>query len=588
MALRFLGADTGKLPTIDRYELIAELASGGMATVYLARTVGVGGFERFFAIKRLHPHLRRETEFVNMFLDEARIVAEIRHPCVVPVLEVGASERGYYIVMEYIEGDALSTFLNKGILQNTPIPRHVAVKVIIDTLSGLHAAHEHTFADGRLVGIVHRDVSPQNILIDMNGVSMIADFGVALASVRMSSTRVGQLKGKVAYMAPEQAHGKNVSPSSDVFAAGIVLWECLANRRLFLEDNEGATLNRLLFEPIPGLREMSDTIPVNIERVVAKALERDTTKRYSNASEMAEALHSAARECELLGSSADVKSYVRGEIGAAIDTRRLAVREHLTRFTSGPLPFTDTSAASNTSSDSKPGDLPITSVATRRSSRVAEPRDRRPSKRSVRPSSHARTSLGPTTSPTGNVSADGVSSRTDSSISSRSSSKTTSRAAWASDSESPQTSEGSSSKKMAVWVSIGAAIGAIVIGLCLFLLQYRYSHSSEATAPSHTASVATPTTSTASTAVSHASEEPTNPQPTDVETSPLTSSTPNDTTHTLSVAASLSSSTSPSTTPQRGSGTPKTKPSATSSQRSTTPSTTATRPIPTVEANPYW
>ncbi|HQB47112.1 MAG TPA: serine/threonine-protein kinase, partial [Polyangiaceae bacterium] len=274
MPLKFLGQDTGVLPRIDRYELIAELASGGMASVYLARLVGMGGFERFFAIKRLHPHLGHEEAFVSMFLDEARIVAGIRHQHVVPVLEVGASDHGYYLVMEYIEGENLGTFLTQAIETKSPIPPNVVVRILLDVLAGLHAAHEHVDADGHPIGLVHRDVSPQNILIDTNGVARIADFGVAHATSRLSSTRSGQLKGKVAYMAPEQARGEGVSPRSDVFAAAIVLWESLTSRRLFLANNEAVTLNRLLFEPIPELEEVAPSIPRGIARVLARALQR--------------------------------------------------------------------------------------------------------------------------------------------------------------------------------------------------------------------------------------------------------------------------------------------------------------------------
>jgi serine/threonine-protein kinase len=332
MPLKFLGQDTGRLPRIDRYELIAELASGGMASVYLARLVGMGGFERFFAIKRLHPHLGSEEGFVSMFLDEARIVAGIRHQHVVPVLEVGASEHGYYLVMEYIEGETLGVFLSQGVDGGNPMPPGAAVRIALDSLAGLHAAHEHVDPDGRPIGLVHRDVSPQNILVDTNGVARIADFGVAHATSRLSTTRAGQLKGKVAYMAPEQARGEGVSPRSDVFAAGIVLWECLTSRRLFLAENEAVTLNRLIFEPIPRLREVNPAMPDAIERVLARALERDPAKRYASAADMADELQTAARASRMLASASDVKTYVRSVIGVAMERRRASVRDHLSRM----------------------------------------------------------------------------------------------------------------------------------------------------------------------------------------------------------------------------------------------------------------
>jgi serine/threonine-protein kinase len=332
MPLKFLGQDTGRLPRIDRYELIAELASGGMASVYLARLVGMGGFERFFAIKRLHPHLGSEEGFVSMFLDEARIVAGIRHQHVVPVLEVGASEHGYYLVMEYIEGETLGAFLSQGVDGGNPMPPGAAVRIALDSLAGLHAAHEHVDPDGHPIGLVHRDVSPQNILVDTNGVARIADFGVAHATSRLSTTRAGQLKGKVAYMAPEQARGEGVSPRSDVFAAGIVLWECLTSRRLFLAENEAVTLNRLIFEPIPRLREVNPSMPEAVDRVLARSLERDPAKRYASAADMADELQAAARASRMLASASDVKTYVRSVIGVAMERRRASVRDHLSRM----------------------------------------------------------------------------------------------------------------------------------------------------------------------------------------------------------------------------------------------------------------
>ncbi len=332
MPLKFLGQDTGRLPRIDRYELIAELASGGMASVYLARLVGMGGFERFFAIKRLHPHLGSEEGFVSMFLDEARIVAGIRHQHVVPVLEVGASEHGYYLVMEYIEGETLGVFLSQGVDDGNAMPPGAAVRIALDSLAGLHAAHEHVDPDGRPIGLVHRDVSPQNILVDTNGVARIADFGVAHATSRLSTTRAGQLKGKVAYMAPEQARGEGVSPRSDVFAAGIVLWECLTSRRLFLAENEAVTLNRLIFEPIPRLREINPAMPEAVDRVLARALERDPARRYASAADMADELQAAARASRMLASASDVKTYVRSVIGVAMERRRASVRDHLSRM----------------------------------------------------------------------------------------------------------------------------------------------------------------------------------------------------------------------------------------------------------------
>ncbi len=317
---------------IDRYELVAEIASGGMATVFLARLSGVGGFQRFVAIKRLHPHLAGEQEFVEMFLDEARLAAGIHHPNVVPILEVGASERGYYLVMEYIEGDTLARLLARAATSGNKLPISIGVRIIIDMLQGLHAAHELRDEMGQPTELVHRDVSPQNILVGTDGISRITDFGVARASSRLSATRVGQLKGKIAYMAPEQATGQpDIDRRADVFSAGIVLWEVLAARRLFKAENEAATLSRVISEPVPKLTTLTNDVSPQMAAVCMKALERDVSKRYKSCSEFADALERASVAAGKLGSSKDIAAYVADVIGNEIAQAREAVRGWLAR-----------------------------------------------------------------------------------------------------------------------------------------------------------------------------------------------------------------------------------------------------------------
>ena len=221
-----------------------------MATVYLARLGGVGGFQRFVAIKRLHPHLARDNEFIEMFLDEARLAARIHHPNVVPILEIGESPEGYYLVMEYIEGDTLGRILARSAQAQERVPTPIGVRMALDALAGLHAAHELKDDDGKALDIVHRDVSPQNILVGVDGTARITDFGVARAASRLSTTRSGQLKGKLAYMSPEQAKARGViDRRADIFAMGTVLWELLACKRLFKGDGDADTLNRVLNEP---------------------------------------------------------------------------------------------------------------------------------------------------------------------------------------------------------------------------------------------------------------------------------------------------------------------------------------------------
>jgi len=300
-----------------------------MATVFLGRILGVGGFQRFVAIKRLHPHLASEQEFVEMFLDEARIAASIHHPNVVPILEVGTSDRGYYLVMEYIEGDTLARILARAATSRQRIPIPIAIRIVLDTLAGLHAAHELKDDNDRSLNLVHRDVSPQNILVGVNGTARITDFGVARAATRLSSTRSGQLKGKLAYMAPEQARGGMIDRRADVFAIATVLWEVLADKRLFKGEGEADTLNRVLFEPIPRLGEIAPDVHPTLEAVAMKSLERDPQKRYASAAVFADELEKAARAIHALATVREVAEYVQKVLGQEIAQQREVVRAWL-------------------------------------------------------------------------------------------------------------------------------------------------------------------------------------------------------------------------------------------------------------------
>ncbi len=314
---------------LDRYELIGEIASGGMASVFLARLAGVAGFQRFYAIKRLHPHLADEQEFIDMFLDEARLAAGIHHPNVVPILEVGTSDAGYYLVMDYIEGDTLSGVISRAGAYG-PLPRPVALRIVLDALHGLHAAHELTDPDGNLVDLVHRDCSPQNILVGVDGSSRITDFGVARASSRLTNTATTTVKGKLAYLSPEQATGRALDRRSDLFGMGVILWEVLAGRRLFRAESEGATLSRILVEPMPSLADHAPDIPSNVADVVMIALSRNPADRFTTATDMADALEHAVREVEtpdlFIASPRDVSGYMRELFGPDISARRDTIR----------------------------------------------------------------------------------------------------------------------------------------------------------------------------------------------------------------------------------------------------------------------
>ncbi|MGH7434406.1 MAG: serine/threonine-protein kinase, partial [Polyangiaceae bacterium] len=306
------------------------------ATVHLGRLSGPAGFSRTVAVKRLHPQYAKDPDFVSMFLDEARLAARIHHPNVVSILEIGSTEQGYYIVMEYVEGDTLGRLLSRAAQLGQRLPLEVGLRIVIDMLAGLEAAHELTDDDGNPLLIVHRDVSPQNVLVGVDGNAKLTDFGVARATSRLSVTRTGQLKGKVAYMAPEQARGDTeVDHRADIFAAGVVLWEVLVGRRLFKGDGEAQTLNKVLTDPIPAVGSAWPGVPPSLEAITARALERDRTIRYGTARELAEDLEKEARALQLDGSNRDVATYLEEALGPEISSQREAVRAWVTRSEPG-------------------------------------------------------------------------------------------------------------------------------------------------------------------------------------------------------------------------------------------------------------
>jgi serine/threonine protein kinase len=303
-----------------------------MATVYLGRLSGAGGFQRFVGIKRLHPHLAREPEFIEMFLEEARLAARIHHPNVVPILEIGTSDQGYYIVMEYVEGDTLANLIARAVQGGQRVPVRVAVRILVDVLAGLHAAHELADDDGKPLGIVHRDVSPQNILIGIDGSARLTDFGVARATSKLSTTRTGQLKGKLAYMAPEQARGaKDLDRRADIFAAGVVMWEALEGRRLFRGDGDADTLNKVLHEPIPPIEDAVRTVPGAVEAALEGALDRERLRRFPTAAAFADALERAAQETDEVATHKDVAAYLEEILGEDILNQRETVRSWIAR-----------------------------------------------------------------------------------------------------------------------------------------------------------------------------------------------------------------------------------------------------------------
>jgi serine/threonine-protein kinase len=274
---------------VGRYAIFGEIAAGGMATVHYGRLLGPIGFSRTVAVKRLHAQFAKDPDFVAMFLDEARLAARIQHPNVVPTLDVVATDAELFLVMEYVQGETLArlirTLRERG--QRTPPP--IAACIVAQALHGLHAAHEAKDEKGQPLGVVHRDVSPQNVLVGVDGVVRVLDFGVAKAAVRLQTTSQGQLKGKLAYMAPEQIGG-HVDRLTDVYAAGVVLWEALTSQRLYEAENEAQLMHKVLRgTPEPPSRFVPD-LPPAFDEIVLRALNLDRKKRFPTAREMALAL----------------------------------------------------------------------------------------------------------------------------------------------------------------------------------------------------------------------------------------------------------------------------------------------------------
>lgn len=288
---------------VGRYETVRPIASGGMATVYLGRSRGAHGFERQVAIKAMHPHLADDPDFVAMFLDEARMASNIRHPNVVPTLDIAEEDGRIFLVMEYVEGlsvQALQRALRK---KQRSLPASVALRIALDMLAGLHAAHELRMSDGTPMQLVHRDVSPQNVLVGADGVARIMDFGIARAETRITSTLGAQVKGKVPYMSPEQLEGKPVDRRSDVYAAGIVTWELLAGERLFRAENDGVLFNVVLRGAQQPPSQLNRDVPAPIDAICMRALSLSPDDRFPTAAAFAEALEDAVAASQLVNAT---------------------------------------------------------------------------------------------------------------------------------------------------------------------------------------------------------------------------------------------------------------------------------------------
>jgi len=317
--------------SLGRYELLMPIAQGGMAAVWAARRRGVHGFSKTVAIKTMLPEISEEPQFERMFLDEARVASRIIHPNVVQILDLGEQDDVLYLVMEWVDGESLATFRRMVPDQRMPLP--VALQLVIDVCAGLHAAHTLCDEENKPLGLVHRDVSPQNILIGYDGVVRITDFGVAKVAGRTGeTTSLGRTRGKPPYMAPEQARGRPIDCRADVFALGIVLYQLTTGRHPFRGETDVATLHNILGDQplvLPSL--FVPSIPSSLEAVIARALCRDPESRTASARELMLALEDVMEEGGWKVRREDVARLMEELCGAEGEANRQALREALRR-----------------------------------------------------------------------------------------------------------------------------------------------------------------------------------------------------------------------------------------------------------------
>lgn len=312
---------------IGRYEVLGQLATGGMAEILLGCISGPSGFRRPVVVKRILPHLAKVPEFRNMFLDEARIIAGIHHDNVVQVYELGSEGDSLYLVMEYLDGESVGGLLRRLATRSERPPYWLAAHVIAEACAGLHSAHELTNERGDLLGLVHRDVSPQNVFVTYDGSVKILDFGIAKVADKSTRTATGHVKGKFQYMSPEQCRGEPLDRRSDVFALGSVLYELTTSTKPFKRATEHLTFLAICQEPIVPPSRVVEGYPRSLEPIVLRALSKDSRKRYATALEMRQALVAALRELE---PSADARQalaeLMRREFAERITEKRELVR----------------------------------------------------------------------------------------------------------------------------------------------------------------------------------------------------------------------------------------------------------------------
>ncbi len=313
--------------SFGRYLLIDRINVGGMAEVFMAKAFGVEGFERVLAIKRILPNMADDDEFINMFVDEARIAVQLSHANIVQIYELGKFESQYYIAMEYVSGKDLRYIVDGYRKKQQTLPIPAAAYIASKLCEGLDYAHRKTDASGRPLNVIHRDVSPQNILVSFEGAVKITDFGIAKAEDRASKTQAGVLKGKFGYMSPEQVRGLEIDHRSDIFAVGILLYEMLTGKRLFIGESDFSTLEKVRNAEVVPPREHNPEISEELERVMLKALARERDERYAYASDLHDDLQQFLIEDNTIYNAKRVAALLRGDFAADIEEERVRMEE---------------------------------------------------------------------------------------------------------------------------------------------------------------------------------------------------------------------------------------------------------------------
>lgn len=317
---------------LGRYELLMPIAAGGMAMVWAARLKGTRGFQKIVAVKTMLPKLSEDVQFEQMFLDEASLASQVRHPQVVEILDLGEQDGVLFLVMEWIDGVPLNQLM-KAAKASGGMPVPVAIRIVMQVLAGLHAAHELRDQSGTLVGLVHRDVSPQNVLVTYDGVTKVVDFGVAKATaLGGGATGQGQIKGKVGYMAPEQIEGEPIDRRADLFATGIVLYALTTGKHPFRRESDAATMyNICSSDPVIAPSRFIPDFPAPLENVLLKALAKAPADRYQTANEMLRDLDQALPPEERANTDEHVAQFVRKMVGDRLDERRGTLHSALAR-----------------------------------------------------------------------------------------------------------------------------------------------------------------------------------------------------------------------------------------------------------------